>query len=256
MLTLTCFAAVSFWSFISFLGKFWKRKKRFSIWRNLPLKHSQDILFLGGSSPFILCVCQVLSHFQVFVTLWTVAHQAPLSMGLSGQEYWSGLPFPSLGDLPDSGIKSRSCIPNRVFMPEPSRKPSFCVVLYNLLCTFRENKFDIYIMLRDDACVCYQSSVSVTEQLWLQKFPLHAQPWKLSIHSIYLLAILRSTEIVESSSTGFLLDVTDLPFTFQVAQLMFRKANTDSGDKLTSKLTSAKLCNPRQDTSFLKTSVS
>ena len=40
--------------------------------------------------------------------LWTVAHQAPPSMGFSRQEYWSGLPFPSLGDLPDPGIESRS----------------------------------------------------------------------------------------------------------------------------------------------------
>ena len=39
-----------------------------------------------------------------FVTPWTVAHQAPLSMGFSRQEYWSGWPFPSPGDLPDPGI--------------------------------------------------------------------------------------------------------------------------------------------------------
>ena len=39
---------------------------------------------------------------------WTVAHQAPLSVGFSRQEYWSGLPFPSLGDVPDSGIKPGS----------------------------------------------------------------------------------------------------------------------------------------------------
>ena len=42
------------------------------------------------------------------VTPWTVAHQAPLSMGFPRQEYWSGLPFPSPGDLPDSGIEPRS----------------------------------------------------------------------------------------------------------------------------------------------------
>ena len=40
----------------------------------------------------------------LFATLWTVVCQAPLSMGLSRQEYWSGLPFPPLGDLPDPGI--------------------------------------------------------------------------------------------------------------------------------------------------------
>ena len=46
-----------------------------------------------------------LSHVQLFVTPWTVAHHAPLSMGFSRQEYWSGLSFPSPGDLPDPGIK-------------------------------------------------------------------------------------------------------------------------------------------------------
>ena len=53
----------------------------------------------------------MLSHFspvQLFVTLWTVAHQAPLSMGFSRQEYWSGLPFPSLGNLPNPGIEPGS----------------------------------------------------------------------------------------------------------------------------------------------------
>ena len=44
------------------------------------------------------------SHVQLFATLWTVAHQASLSMAFSRQEYWSGLPFPSAGDLPDPGI--------------------------------------------------------------------------------------------------------------------------------------------------------
>ena len=53
-----------------------------------------------------LCVCaQLLSHVQLFVIPWTVVHQAPLSMAFSRQEYWSGLPFPSPGDIPDIGIK-------------------------------------------------------------------------------------------------------------------------------------------------------
>ena len=49
-----------------------------------------------------------LSCVQLFATPWTVAHQAPLSMGISRQEYWSGLPFPSPGDLPDPGMETRS----------------------------------------------------------------------------------------------------------------------------------------------------
>ena len=48
---------------------------------------------------------KLLIHVQLFVTPWTIANQAPLSMGFSRQEYWSGLPIPSPGDLPDPGIE-------------------------------------------------------------------------------------------------------------------------------------------------------
>ena len=47
-------------------------------------------------------------HVQLFVTSWTVIHQAPLSMEFSKQEDWSGLPFPSPGDLPNSEIEPMS----------------------------------------------------------------------------------------------------------------------------------------------------
>ena len=49
-----------------------------------------------------------LSRVRLFATLWTVAYQALPSMGFSRQEYWSGLPFPPPGDLPNIGIKPRS----------------------------------------------------------------------------------------------------------------------------------------------------
>ena len=48
---------------------------------------------------------KLLSPVQLFVIPWTVAYQAPPSMEFSRQDYWSGLPFPSLGDLPDPGIE-------------------------------------------------------------------------------------------------------------------------------------------------------
>ena len=51
------------------------------------------------------------SHFRLFVTPWSVARQASLSMGFSRQEYWSGLPFPLLGDLPNPGIGLASLMP-------------------------------------------------------------------------------------------------------------------------------------------------
>ena len=54
-----------------------------------------------------VCVC-VLSHVILFATPWTVTHQVPLSMELSRQEYWIGLPFPIPGDLPKPKIEPKS----------------------------------------------------------------------------------------------------------------------------------------------------
>ena len=68
---------------------------------------------------------QSLSRVWLFVTPWTGARQAPLSLGFPKQEYWSGLPFPSPGHLPNPGIKHGS--PTlRVYSlpPEPPRKPN------------------------------------------------------------------------------------------------------------------------------------
>ena len=65
-----------------------------------------------------------LSHIQLFATPWTVAYQSPLSMGFSRQEYWSGLPFPSPGDLPDSGIEPGSrAFEADALTSEPPEKP-------------------------------------------------------------------------------------------------------------------------------------
>ena len=66
----------------------------------------------------------MLSHVQLFVTPWIVAWQVSLSMGLSQQEYWSGLPFPSPGDLPDPGIKPASpALAGIFFIAKPPGKP-------------------------------------------------------------------------------------------------------------------------------------
>ena len=57
---------------------------------------------------FDIDIDKSLSRARLFATLWTVAYQAPLSMGFSRQEYWSGLPFSSPGDLPDPRIEPGS----------------------------------------------------------------------------------------------------------------------------------------------------
>ena len=87
-------------------------------------------------------LCLILS------TPWTVAHQTPLSMGFPRQEYYSGLSFPSLGELPNPGIEPASpalqavsCIAGRFFTTEPRGKPSAIIIipiLHKTTLRFRE----------------------------------------------------------------------------------------------------------------------
>ena len=87
-----------------------------------------------------VCVCmyiciyiyivKLLSHVCLLVTPWTVAHQAPPSMEFSRQEYWSGLPFPSPGDLPDPGVKPGS--PALQADALPSEPPGISLYIYSI----------------------------------------------------------------------------------------------------------------------------
>ena len=84
---------------------------------------SDDFLYsfnhLFASVNLEIVAIQALSHVQLFATPWTIARQIPLSMGFPRQEYWSGLPFPSSGDLPTQGSRPRdrtqvSCVGRRI----------------------------------------------------------------------------------------------------------------------------------------------
>ena len=87
---------------------------------------------------FHVHVCSILSCFsrvRLLATLCTVAHQAPLSMGFSRREYWSGLPFPSPGDLPDPRIEPESlmspALAGSFFSTEPPGKPILsCIKIF------------------------------------------------------------------------------------------------------------------------------
>ena len=71
-----------------------------------------------------MCVCSVVSDSA---TPWTVAHQAPLSLEFSRQEYWNGLTFPSPEDLPDPGIQPTSPVLAGVFFAtEPTHPYPYC----------------------------------------------------------------------------------------------------------------------------------
>ena len=82
--------------------------------RDLPnprMEHCRQLYHLGHQGGPSNCCCALFSRFsrvQLFAPLWTVTHQAPLSMGISRQEHWSGLPRSTSRDLPDPGIKPES----------------------------------------------------------------------------------------------------------------------------------------------------
>ena len=89
-----------------------------------PVAHRPNPAHLYRISYIHACI---LSRVRFFVTSWTVARQAPLSMGFSRQEYWNGLPFPTPGELADPGIKPTSSVApaltGRCFTTEPPGKP-------------------------------------------------------------------------------------------------------------------------------------
>ena len=77
-----------------------------------------------GPSNIATVPAKLLRCIQLFVSPWTVAHQAPLSIGFSRQEYWSGLRFPSPGDPPDPGIEpGSSALETDALTSEPPGKP-------------------------------------------------------------------------------------------------------------------------------------
>ena len=85
---------------------------------------------------------KLLSHVQLVATPWTVAYQAPPSMGFSRQEYWRGLPFPSPGNLPDPGIEAGSpALQADALLSELSIMPSKFILVV------QETKFHSFLWL-------------------------------------------------------------------------------------------------------------
>ena len=119
---------------------------------NPGLPHRRRILYWLSHKESPLCVCvrvcvcvcvcvcvkvnvKSLSRVRLFATPWTVAYQAPPSMGFSRQEYWSGLPFPSSGDLPDPGIEPGSCTlgANALTSEPPGKTANAGVYIYTYI---------------------------------------------------------------------------------------------------------------------------
>ena len=96
-------------------------------------------IHLNTCFPRLLCVVKVkvTQSCLTLATLWTVARQAALSMGFSRQEYWSGMPLPPSGDLPNPGIKARSpALQVNSLLSKPPRNPSSQINFELLWITF------------------------------------------------------------------------------------------------------------------------
>ena len=107
----------------------------------------------------VTIVVQSLSRVRHFVTPWTVAHQAPLSMGFPRQDYWSGLPFPAPGDLPNPRIKPVSpTLAKLFFTTEPPGKPA--VVISRCMCVHAQ-LLQPCLTLWDPVTVAHQAPLSM-----------------------------------------------------------------------------------------------
>ena len=106
-----------------FIDSFFLVWKRAQVWLHIKNKQEEQFHALSIIALFLCSlVCVTQSVVSDSATPRTIAHQAPLSMGFSRQEYWSGLPFPSPGDLPDLGIEPGS--PTLQAASEPAGKPT------------------------------------------------------------------------------------------------------------------------------------
>ena len=117
---------------------------------------------LKGCSGFA-AVVQLLSHVGFFATLWTVAHQTPLSVGFSRQEQWNGLPFPPPGDLPGSGSEPASpVLTGGFFTTEAPGKPYSGLADYKLFHHSMNSFREVLTLLAAASHLCHFISLHVT----------------------------------------------------------------------------------------------
>ena len=110
-------------------------------WHKIDTKQILVFLFFHSNlTPIYMCVLSRFSRVWLFATPWSVAHQAPLSMGFSRQEYWRELPSLPSGDCPTQGSNPRLiCLLHMGPLPlAPPRKPHMyvCIYMYMYMCIY------------------------------------------------------------------------------------------------------------------------
>ena len=107
------------------------------------------------------CLLNCFSHVQLYATLWTAVHQAPLSMPFSRKEYWSGLPRPPPGDLPDPGIEPMSLVSYALQAASLALSHKGCTYIYiNDFCIFILYTATLLDLVLDNSSKMYLSRFS------------------------------------------------------------------------------------------------
>ena len=118
------FLVATIWGLHLVSSGFMATVNHLTIWCWGPWPSTMNYLVQNVSRAMLEKLKKLLGHVWLFVTPWTVAYQAPWTMGFTRQEYWSGLPWPSPGDLPDPGIEPGSSALQPDTLPsEPPGKP-------------------------------------------------------------------------------------------------------------------------------------
>ena len=119
------------------------------------------------------CMLSCFSHVQLLATLWTVAHQAPLSMRFSRQEYQSGLPCPPPGDIPHPGIKPTSPAWQADSLPLSHQESPMIPLTHPLWSsTIKKKKKQYYL----DTCLLYSLNAAAAAAKSLQSCPTLCDP--------------------------------------------------------------------------------
>ena len=134
---------------------------------------SSYIVFFNHYSFVNFVKVKPLNHLQLFATPWTVACQAPPSMGFSRQEYWSGLPFPSPGDLPNPGIEPKSPALQADSLPsEPTGKSLLFLSNFEFPTVTQQDQFlYCFLLISYFHCFAMQREI-IKKQLYQTTLPL------------------------------------------------------------------------------------
>ena len=152
---------------------------------------------LGNIKPMKWSEVKSLSCVRLFATPWIVAYQAPLSMGFSRQEYWSGLPFPSPGHLPDIElvILFQSIFPSLFTHTDYSL--SYILVFFHFYVTMYKNSG------KESACQCRRPGFDP----WVGKIPWRREPtpvlWPGEFHGLYSPWGCKESDMTERLSLSF-----------------------------------------------------